>query len=204
MIGEKGESKGPRIEMKKIRNFVLGGIESKIFNLVVISMILIIVVFGAVIIYQTKALTTIVEESNQNQRTAIEKISANTMNAVLENSMVRSTQMEAYIADDLFSSLQSEVQMLGDYAGKLFANPSAYPRVDVKKPKKGKNGKTSAQLMYGENVDTKDAFIQDEIGLLGNLSDMMCSLYDNSSINSCIIATPNGITIIADDRPKVK
>ncbi len=38
---------------EKIGNWVIGGIQQKIFNLVLVTIILILLVFGAVTVYQT-------------------------------------------------------------------------------------------------------------------------------------------------------
>jgi len=44
----------------------------------------------------------------------------------MASSMGQSTQLEAYIANDLFQDLAGTVGMVGDYAGMIFRNPSDY------------------------------------------------------------------------------
>lgn len=190
--------------MRQFGRFIIGGIQNKIFNLVVITMIIIVVLFGVVTYRQAKELTELTRETNEKQKESINSIASRTMDAVIDSSLGESTMLKAYIADDIFSELEVQVRMLGDYAQKLLENPTAYPRIAVKYPDAEKEGTITAQLMYGEGVDVKSLAMVDKIGLLGNLSDMMCSMFKTANISSSFISTYDGITVMADDRPASK
>ena len=190
--------------MRQFGRFIIGGIQNKIFNLVVITMIIIVVLFGVVTYRQTVQLTELTRETNEKQKESINSIASRTMDAVIDSSLGESTMLKAYIADDIFSELEVQVRMLGDYAQKLLENPTAYPRIAVKYPDAEKEGTITAQLMYGEGVDVKSLAMVDKIGLLGNLSDMMCSMFKSANISSSFISTYDGITVMADDRPTSK
>ena len=75
--------------MKKIRNITFGGIANKIFNLVLIMIILVIAAFTAVIFYQMNSLNQLVTGTNEKQKEAITTISTNTMNGVVDQSLSR-------------------------------------------------------------------------------------------------------------------
>ena len=112
--------------MRKFRNFVIGGIQQKIFTLVLVFLLLTMAAYTVVILYQTNTLSTLVADTNDRQKQSIVEISQQTMDTVISGSQAQSTQMEAMLADDMFRDLASTVTMLADYAEKLFADPAAF------------------------------------------------------------------------------
>ena len=190
--------------MRQFGRFIIGGIENKIFNLVLITVIMVVGTYAAVIWYQSGKLSDIVNETNIKQQKMMNSLSTQTMDSVIDASLKESTVLKAYIADNLFAGLEVQVKMLSDYAEKLFANPDQYPRIAVDHPDPQKEGKINAQLILAEGTDAGSPDIVDKIGLIGNLSDMMCSMYKCSQIDSSFISTADGITVIADESPKNK
>ena len=91
--------------MKKVGKIVLGGLYQKIYNLALYSIILVIAAYTAVLIYQASHLGALFTETNAKQKESIAEISRQTMDSVLSSSMTSSTQMQAYIANDLFIEL---------------------------------------------------------------------------------------------------
>ena len=61
--------------MKKFKNITFGGIQQKIFNLVLIMLVLIMAAYSVMIVYQMKNLTGLVTETNDTQKGAITAIS---------------------------------------------------------------------------------------------------------------------------------
>jgi len=70
--------------MKVIRGIKLGGLQQKIFNLMLIFIVAIIGAYAAVSVYQQKSLTGIVHEATGQQQASITAVSESTMEAVLE------------------------------------------------------------------------------------------------------------------------
>ena len=95
--------------MKVIRGIKIGGLQQKIFNLVLIFIVALIAAYAAVSFYQQRNLTNIVQESIEAQQESIAEVSEETMEAVLDTSMSRTTALQAYIADELFSDVRSDV-----------------------------------------------------------------------------------------------
>ena len=139
--------------MKKFGNITIGGIQQKIFNLVLITIILIIAAFSSVIFYQTNRLTNIVKDSSNEQRESITSISEQTMKSILDSNLTQSTLMEAYIAGDVFKDTERVVKIIADYTIKLFASPDNYPDAEYALPDKNKNGKISVQVLTEEGID---------------------------------------------------
>ena len=171
--------------MKKVGKITFGGIQQKVFNLVLITIILILASYSAVIFYQTNRLTKIVQESSKEQNESISSISSQVMDAIIDSNLTQSTQMEAYIAGDIFKDTERVVTVVKDYAQKLFADPSSYPEVEVELPDKNKDGEVCAQVLKEEDVDINDATISSKLKLIGNLAYLMIALYADSSVDSC-------------------
>ncbi len=190
--------------MKKIKNIVLGGIQQKMFNLVLFVIILMMAAYTVVIIHQAGRIGTLVTETNEKQKQAISDTSKQTMDAVISQSMGQSTQMEAYIANDLFEDLADTVNMLGDYAGNIFRDPEAYSTQPYALPDPAKEGEITVQLLTEEGLDLTGRELSEKLGLVANMSDMMKALYANGNVNSCYIALPEGAMLLADDHSAAK
>jgi len=190
--------------MRKIKNMVFGGIQQKVFNLVLYVIILMMAAYTVVIIHQAGQIGKLVKDTNEKQKQSISDISRQTMDAVISQSMGRSTQMEAYIANDLFEDLADTVNMMGDYAGNIFRNPDAYMSQPWALPDPAKEGTITVQLLTEEGLDLSDPALVEQLGLVANLSDMMKALYANGNVNSCYIALPEGAMLLADDHSAAK
>ena len=190
--------------MKKVGNIVIGGIQQKIFNLVLVTVLLMMAAYTAVVIYQAGALGKLMEETNESQKQSISAISRGTMDSVLDASFTESTQMQAYIANSFFGEAESVVRMLADYTEHLYADPGAYGLRAVSLPDKAKDGEISAQLLTEEGVDLSDPQLRAELGLVGNLADMMIALYRNANVDSCYIGLPSGVMLLVDDHAASK
>ncbi len=190
--------------MKKIRNIVLGGIQQKVFNLVLFVIILMMAAYTAVIIHQAGRIGSLVTETNEKQKQSISATSQMTMDAVISQSMGQSTQMEAYIANDLFEGLADTVNMLGDYAGNIFRDPEGYTAQPYALPDPAREGEITVQLLAEEGLDLTNAELSGKLGLVANMSDMMKALYANGNVNSCYIALPDGAMLLADDHSAAK
>ncbi|MBR1407740.1 MAG: SpoIIE family protein phosphatase [Clostridia bacterium] len=191
--------------MRKIRNLVIGGIENKIFNLILITVLLAVLAFGAVTAYHSNMLTRLTEETGERQRESIAEITDSVMDQVVERNMDRITQLEAAIADELFHGLKTRVEMLGEYAGKLYDDPASCPQMPYAGPDPDRNGEVMAQLMLADGVDAGDPELAFRLGVAANMSEMMASLYGVSAeTNSCFIALPEGAFLVVDDRSATK
>lgn len=70
--------------MKKIKGITIGGIQQKIFNLVVITIILMMAAHVTVILYQFGQMVTLVRSTSESQKDSISTISGETMAAILD------------------------------------------------------------------------------------------------------------------------
>ena len=196
--------------MKKFKHFTIGGIQQKIFNLVLVTLLLMMAVNMIVILHQSKQLTELSGETSEAQKASITEISEWTMQEVIDENLTQSTKLQAYIAGEMFGDATRVVSTIADCAGKLFAERYEWLQrpdsttfdpetIAVAPPDRTKDGEISAQLLTEEGVNLKDARIVRKLALLGELSDIMCAVYAESIVDSCYIALPEGVMLLVDD-----
>ena len=185
--------------MRKNKKTVKRSIKQKIFNLVIITIVLIMTSYTAVILYQSGKLTALVHDTNESQKQSITSTSEKTMSGIIDSNLTQTTQMQAYIAGDLFGDAVRVVKVVADYTGKLLAAPDDYPLRDVSLPDMSKDGEISVQVLTEEGVDLSDEVISKELGVIGNLSDLMTAVYADSNVDSCYVALPDGVMLLVDD-----
>ena len=120
--------------MRKFWKFVIGGIETKIFNLVLVTLILILGAYIAVTVYSYGKLTEVVAETNTKQTEAIRKTSTETIHGIIYDGLAKENYMEASMASALFQEHMQAVSLLGDYAQRLYDDPDQFPRICRRNP----------------------------------------------------------------------
>ena len=186
--------------MKKFKNLVIGGIQQKVFNLVLVTILLLIAAYTAVIVYQSSSLKKLTAETNLRQKEAIAEISETTMDAVVADSLTSKAEMAAMLADDLFVRLSSTVKILADSAEMLLQTPELYSARPFALPDASMEGKISLQLVGETNRMPEDPAVLEKLSLLANLSDVMTALYRNAGTSSVYIAVPEGYMLCVDDK----
>ena len=185
--------------MKRIKNLVIGGIQSKVFNLILYTVLLLTAAFMAVSIYQNHMLAQLAAESSQAQQAATGEITGQVMDAVVEQSLARSNQTDAAIADAMFEAQAQRVRFLADYAQKLFAHPEAYPPQPSAGPDPKDDGTWTAKVIYADGADPNDPAIAAKVGLVSNLSELMVSLCPAYGASTLYIGLPEGVHLTVSD-----
>ncbi len=187
--------------MRIIRGIKIGGLQNKIFNLVLIFILLLMGVYSAVTAWHQRNLSTIVEDAGALQQQSIVDVSQETMEAVLDTSMRRITGLQAYIADDLFGDVRTDVMTLQAFATELFENAGSFTPRYVFIPSAVNEGVPSAQLIHEDGVNPQNSH---SLGLMANMSEVMLAMYQNSdAMSSCFVGTADGNMILVNDRPGV-
>ena len=187
--------------MKVIHGLKLGGLQHKIFNLMLIFIAALIAASAAVFIHQRNILSDVVQHASEEQQASIVQISESTMEAVLESSLTQTTALQAYIADDLFSEVRTNVQTLQAFASELFAHADNFSAHPYYPPDPANAGKASVQMQHEPGVDPADS---QALGLIANMSEIMQAMFENSGkLNSCFVATTDGCILFVDDRADV-
>ena len=186
--------------MKKYKNLVIGGIQQKVFNVMLVTILLLVAAYTAVIVYQAVNLKKLTAETSLRQKEAIVEISGTTMDAVVADSLASRTEMSAKLADDLFAKLASTVRILADSAEELLQSPELYPARPFALPDASLDGTITMQLVGETGGMPGDPATLEKLGLLANLSDLMTALYRNAGTSSVYIAVPEGYMLCVDDK----
>ena len=186
--------------MRKIRNLVIGGIQQKVFNLVLFTIILMVGAYTAVIMSQLTSLRKLVTETNAQQKESISAVSRQTMDAVVDNTLSENTLMKAFIVNDLFEDVGNAVLMLGNQARNILDEPGMYPKREYAAPDPEMDGEVTLQLLTEEGIDVTEPLLAAKLGRFANLEDMMAGLFKTVRINSCYIAFPEGVMLAVDNR----
>ena len=102
--------------MKTFKNLVIGGIENKVVNLILVTIIVISAAFMGMSLYQNKMLEDINAETISKQEQALTDITNGIMNDIVNQSMNQTTELKAQMADEVFHNLAVRVEMMGEYA----------------------------------------------------------------------------------------
>ena len=188
--------------MKKKFGITLGGLQQKIFNLVLIFILAVVALFAAVSIYQSKQLNKIVSDASEKQQNSINEISQNTMEQVVTSTMTSTTRQQAYMANEMFSEVKGCVLTMKALAESMFSNRGVIVKDSVSLPDKNKEGQVSAQLLYDQGINPARS---EDIGIAARMTDVMISMFKNSQqLSSCFIALEDGTFLIVDDKPSNK
>ncbi len=178
--------------MKIYKKLVIGGIETKIFNLILLTIILLSGTFLALTLSQSKLLSFMTAETSVRQQETTSSIISDAMNQVTRRSMENTTKMEAKIVDEMFRGVQARVMLVSDYATKLFANPEDYPAKPYSSPDATLDGQLAAQIIWAGSTDPADPAIAERVGLVSNLSEMMISLCEATGTDNIYVGLPEG------------
>ena len=185
--------------MKRYRKLVIGGIQSKVINLILFTVTVLTVAFIVVSLVHSSMLSKLSKESGQRQQASIAKITDGVMDSVVTRSLARANGMEARIADEMFKAAGERVTFLADRATKLLAHPEDYQPRAFAGPNPSDDGVWTAKVIYAPGVVSKDPIIRQKVGLLANLFDTMISLCPATGCATIYIALPEGVHLSVSD-----
>ena len=185
--------------MRKIKNLVIGGIESKVVTLVLISILLVAAVFITSMVTQNNQLSSLTQETSERQLASMTGTTENVIHTVIVENMDRLTEMEAVVTDELFHDRAVSVQLLGDYAQKLLTNMDIAPAAPWQRPDASHDGELFVKALFAEGLD--EAAVEQKLGALANMTDLMLSLCTAYGTDNIWFTLPEGATLMADTVP---
>ena len=178
--------------MIKDRHKIKGGIERKVLVLVLVTILLSLLAYGGLTMYQSGMLSQLAAETSQKQQDTITDTTVGIMDQVVRENMERSSVLEAQITDDMFRSAKTRVMFLADYATQVFAHPENYTPHTYAPPRPENEGKLAAQVLMAEGVDPSDPQIRENLGLVASMSETMISLCSVTDIANIYLGMPDG------------
>ncbi len=119
----------------------MGGLHSKILAVLLIFLLAIVGFNTAVSMYKSSTLSDIVNESGNEQREAIEKVSGETMHKTIENSLTQINTLRADKLDDEFTEIENNILLLRNMAKYYFENADKLEPVSVPPPRPEQRGR---------------------------------------------------------------
>ena len=188
--------------MKKYLGITFGGLQKKTVALVLLILAAMVAIFLGVSAYQSRMLSDIVGEARNEQQAAISQASRDTMHQVMENTLVRSTALQAKIADNDFSEIVDQIHMLQAMAQGLFENKNSIVPASVSLPDPEMSGIPSAMVLCEEGVDYTES---EYIGIAAHMAGPMIAMFRSSDkIDGCYIGLADGTDLCVDEKPKSK
>jgi sigma-B regulation protein RsbU (phosphoserine phosphatase) len=179
----------------------IGGLQQKIFNLVLITMLVLVGTFAGVSAYQQQELSKVVRQANLEQQASMEAISQQTMADTLNSLISRTTALQAYIADELFADVRADVLTLQTFAAQLFIHEGSFAPGTVAPPSAENEGTPTAQLISEEGADPASSPL---LGTVAHMQEIMLAMYGNSDrMSSVFVGTADGHMVLVNDRPGV-
>ena len=176
--------------MKRVRGLVLGGIQNKILNLILLTVILLSAVNFAVYVYHSNMLSDLAAQSSQKQQEVIGEVTSEVMDGVVTQSLGRSNKAAAKIADEMFEEAGNRIAFYADYASGLVANPEDYELKPYSDPDPADDGTWTMKVIYAEGTRKSDPALKKRIGLFANMSGMMISMCRSTGAANVYIAIP--------------
>ncbi|MBR4702369.1 MAG: SpoIIE family protein phosphatase [Oscillospiraceae bacterium] len=157
--------------------------------------------YAVVAVWQQRSLSAVVQDSALRQQASIADVSEETMEAMLSAFLTQNTALQAYIADDLFGEVRTDVLTLQAFASELFSHADSFSPHPFYPPDPANAGIPSVQMQHEAGVDPADS---EALGLAANMSEIMLAMFQNSDkLNSCFVATTDGCILFVDDRAEV-
>ncbi len=185
--------------MKRFKKLVIGGIETKVFNLILLTVVLLTIAYLMVSARHARMLAQVVAESGERQQEAITEITTTVMDQVVTKSLARSNQTEAQMADRQFEDAGDRILFLADRATTLLADAGDYALQPYAGPDPGDDGTWTAKVIFAEGVDANDPAVAAKVGLMANLFDTMISLCPSFGASTVYIGLPEGVHLSVSD-----
>ena len=202
--------------MKKKWKMTFGGLQQKIFNLCLISLLLVLAFTVAFALVQYYVLQDSVTEINDRQKESIGNLSGETMEAVAYESMVEQVGDISAMAEAYFNDCVTYVGLLRDRAAEVYTyNLKAPENVWAAEPKKSDEGTVITQRIYSDTVkDFNDPKLLEDTAALSAMRGIMENIYTRANgttskkftaaLGSTFALAPSGVLLISDDHSSNK
>ena len=192
-------SRGIKKNMKHTKKKIFGGIQSKVFILILFTVVLLSAAFMGISLNQSRMLSKMISESGKAQQSAVSEITGEGMEEVVTQSLKQFNTAQARFADKMFQEVKDRVTFVADYAEKLVASPENYEPRPYSGPDPDDDGKWTAKVIFADGVDETDPDIAERVGLMANLFDVMISLCPSFDAENIYVGMPEGVHLSVSD-----
>ena len=137
--------------------------------------------------------------SNQSLNETIGEQSSAYLTEQSQRRMMELAKEKAAVADGIFSDFERGVSNVASVAEQIYSHPELYPARTVPLPDAKNDGKLTVQLLCSAATDLTDPKIVEEIGLIGNVQDVLMAVNaGQNNMASIYVATESGFMVQAD------
>ena len=190
--------------LKNVLYKLVGGIRRRIFILILVIMILMTVAFAALLNTLKESFYFSVSLSSAVQSISLAEAAGDVMESMIHNDMKTQVMLESLVIDDMFRQLGGHIILLEDYTAEVFAETDSFEGKQMLSPDKFRAGTMCSQYLLAQNASLADPMVKRDLAVLGELTDFMESLARTGWLDSCIVSTPSGVTVITDNKPESK
>lgn len=184
--------------MRKFWKVVIGGIDQKILTLVLVTLLLVAAAFYITLSVQFRTVENLIGETEEAQKVSVAETSGITMGLVVENTLTRTANLTAGIANRLFVNLMEKLDILEIYLSHVIEIPDDYVSIDYNPPVPENEGKAETQLVLAEGVNMKSPAVRAKLKDLKDVGQLLGTLCSINKDTEFYIGTPEGLFIIAD------
>ena len=185
--------------MKKVRNLIIGGIQSKVFNLILFTVILLTAAGIVLFLNQNYMLSEVVSETSKKQQETITEITSAVMDQEISQALERANGYESRIANGMFEATGERIAFLADCLTRILANPGDYAPKSFSGPDQARDGEWKMKVIYADGVDRENPDINATVGLAANLEETIISLCRAYGASNAYIALPEGVHLSVSD-----
>ena len=185
--------------MKRFGIFKIGGIQSKVFGLSLMTILLLTVAFVVITVYQGNMIGQMFNDFSQKEQTVVRETTGEVMDQVIRQNVERANRTEAGFTDELFMEAKNTVTHLADCLTELFADPDAFIPKPYEIANPDDDGIWKAKVVFAAETDRDDPVLTDKLGLVANLSNTMVSLCLSFGVEHIYIGLPEGALYTASD-----
>ena len=169
-----------------------------LFAMVILVIVMLLAAAGIFALTVRNASETL-SSSNENLSDTIGRASSDYMSEQSQNRLLELAAEKAEIADGIFSDYRRGVVTVASVAESIYADPDAYSARPVPLPDPANDGKLSMQVLYSAEADPDDPGIIAELGLIGNVQDVLMAVNEHTdNIASIYFAAESGFMVQAD------
>ncbi len=186
--------------MRQFGRFRIGGLESKVFNLCILLVIIAITAFAVIGIMQLRSLSEMTEKNGEKQAEVIKEHTQYSMTNLMEASMKHTAQIQAENIDGEFWTLKHDFEVLTKQVREVMGHPEEYKERELSKPKKENKGVSSLQLLSPNEDGSVSKKSLSMLKRIANLRPMMKEIIDDNPeyIMDVIVALPDGASMAVD------
>lgn len=185
----------------------IGGLQNKIFNLCLMLVIGVMMIFAILGVFRLRQLSETANATSQKQTEEIKKISERSMKDEVEGRVNQVARLNAELMDGEFWTMSHDQKVFAIQVEEIIRNANNYTPAPLNLPDAANEGKYTLQLLVPEGRDpATDTQEMELIGKVATLAPMMKEIVEANEqhLIECMVSFPSGYSIIMDAHSEQK